>query len=108
MMYRPCCNSGLPIHIGAALLGHLNIQATLGYVAVFDEDVVRHYQEYLSHRRTHRPEDEYRPTTPEEWAEFEEHFDKRRVELGSCARPYGSPCQHEHACLTEMILEWFA
>ena len=31
--------------------------------------------------------------------EFEEHFDKRKVELGSCARPYGTPCQHEHACI---------
>jgi hypothetical protein len=27
------------------------------------------------------------------------HFDKRRVELGSCGRPYGTPCQHEHACI---------
>ena len=32
-------------------------------------------------------------------AEFEEHFDKRRVELGSCGRPYGTPCAHEHACV---------
>ena len=37
-------NNGLPIHIGAALLGHLNIQTTRGYVAVFEEDVVLHYQ----------------------------------------------------------------
>ncbi|MEU9367201.1 site-specific integrase [Streptomyces avermitilis] len=29
-------NNGLPIHIGAALLGHLDIQTTRGYVAVFD------------------------------------------------------------------------
>ena len=65
-------------------------------------DVVRHYQEYLHHRRTHRPEDEYRSATAEEWTEFEEHFDKRRVELGSCARPYGTPCQHEHACFSEL------
>jgi integrase len=36
-------NNGLPIHIGAALLGHLNLQTTRGYVAVFNEDVVRHY-----------------------------------------------------------------
>jgi site-specific recombinase XerD len=26
-------NNGLPIHIGTALLGHLNIQTTRGYVA---------------------------------------------------------------------------
>ncbi|MFC4463850.1 tyrosine-type recombinase/integrase [Streptomyces xiangluensis] len=92
-------NSGLPIHIGAALLGHLNIQTTRGYVAVFDEDVVRHYQEHLHRRREVRPEGEYRDTTDQEWDEFEEHFDRRKVELGSCGRPYGTPCQHEHACI---------
>lgn len=92
-------NSGLPIHIGAALLGHLNIQTTRGYVAVFDEDVVRHYQTHLQHRREIRPDEEYVPVTAEEWTEFEEHFDKRKVELGSCARPYGTGCQHEHACI---------
>jgi hypothetical protein len=31
--------------------------------------------------------------------EFEEYFDKRKVELGSCGRPYGTSYQHEHACL---------
>lgn len=92
-------NSGLPIHIGAALLGHLDIQTTRGYVAVFDEDVVHHYQEFLHHRRRVRPDGEYRDTTTEEWAEFEEHFDRRKVELGACGRPYGTPCQHEHACI---------
>lgn len=97
-------NSGLPIHIGAALLGHLNVQTTRGYVAVFDEDVVRHYQQFLHRRRTQRPAEEYRPVTDAEWADFEEHFDLRKVELGACARPYGTGCQHEHACLTEMIL----
>jgi site-specific recombinase XerD len=92
-------NNGLPIHIGAALLGHLNLQTTRGYVAVFNEDVVRHYQEYLGQRRSARPADEYRNVTKQEWTEFEEHFDKRKVELGGCARPYGTPCQHEHSCL---------
>jgi site-specific recombinase XerD len=92
-------NSGLPIHIGAALLGHLNIQTTRGYVAVFDEDVIRHYQAHLQQRRQIRPDDEYLPVTDAEWTEFEEHLDKRKVELGSCSRPYGTPCQHEHACI---------
>ena len=35
----------------------------------------------------------------DEWEEFEEHFDKRKVELGTCGRPYGTPCAHEHACI---------
>jgi hypothetical protein len=98
-------NGGLPIHIGAALLGHLNLQTTQGYVAVFAEDIVKHYQEFLNHRRALRPEGEYVDVMPEEWAEFEEHFDKRKVELGNCARPYGSPCQHEHACIRCPMLQ---
>jgi hypothetical protein len=94
----------LPIHIGAALLGHLNIGTTQGYVAVFEDDVIRHVQDFLARRRAMRPEEECRPVTEEEWQEFDEHFDKRKVELGSCGRPYGTGCQHEHACLTELIL----
>jgi integrase len=98
-------NGGLPIHIGAALLGHLNLQTTQGYVAVFAEDIVTSYQKFLNHRRTQRPDGEYTDVTPKEWEEFEEHFDKRKVELGNCARPYGSSCQHEHACIRCPMLQ---
>ncbi|KOU64379.1 hypothetical protein ADK55_07625 [Streptomyces sp. WM4235] len=98
-------NGGLPIHIGAALLGHMNLQTTQGYVAVFAEDIVGSYQQFLNHRRTLRPDGEYGDVTVEEWAEFEEHFDKRKVELGNCARPYGSPCRHEHACIRCPMLQ---
>jgi len=68
-------------------------------LAVFNDDVIRHYQEFLDRRRAARPDGEYRDPTSEEWADFQEHFDKRRVELGSCVRPYGTPCAHEHACI---------
>lgn len=98
-------NSGLPIHIGAALLGHLSVQTTRGYVAVFNDDIVRHYQAHLERRRALRPADEYKPPTDSEWTEFEEHFDKRKVELGTCGRPYGTRCQHEHACLRCPVLQ---
>ncbi|WP_406336012.1 tyrosine-type recombinase/integrase [Streptomyces sp. NBC_00203] len=98
-------NSGLPIHIGAMLLGHLNIQTTRGYLAVFDEDVIRHYLAHLNERRQLRPDHEYRAVTSDEWDEFEEHFDKRKVELGACGRPYGTPCQHEHACIRCPMLQ---
>jgi integrase len=92
-------NHGLPIHIGAALLGHLDVQTTHGYVTVFQEDVIRHYQTHLAARRAARPAHEYRSATATEWDEFEEHFDKRKVELGQCGRPYATPCEHEHACI---------
>ena len=98
-------NNGLPIHIGAALLGHLSLETTRGYVAVFDEDLVRHYQAFLDRRRQARPVDEYRNPTDKEWTEFEKHFDKRRVELGNCGRPYGAPCAHEHACIRCPVLQ---
>lgn len=74
-------------------------------LAVFAEDIVGHYQKFLDHRRSHRPEDEYTDVTPKEWGELEEHFDKRKVELGNCARPYGTPCQHEHACIRCPMLQ---
>lgn len=92
-------NNGLPIHIGAALLGHLDVQTTRGYVAVFEEDVIAHYHQFLARRRDKRPQGEYRDPTAEEWSDFQDHFDKRKVELGSCGRPYGTPCAHEHACV---------
>lgn len=34
------------------------------------------------------------------WREFQQHFRERKLELGECARPYGTPCQHEHACFS--------
>ncbi len=95
-------DSGLPIHIGAALLGHLNLETFRGYVTVFDDDVVRHYQAHLEKRRKLRPAEEYRDVTHPEWNDFVEHFDKRKVELGGCARPYGTGCQHEHTCFSEL------
>ena len=98
-------NHGLPIHIGAALLGHLDVQTTHGYVTVFNEDVIRHYQTHLANRRTARPAIEYRPATSTEWDEFEIHFDKRKVELGQCGRPYATPCEHEHACIRCPMLQ---
>ncbi|MGW1930945.1 hypothetical protein [Streptomyces sp. NPDC001919] len=67
------------------MLGHLNLRTTQGYVAGFPGYIIKRYQEFLNHRRTLRPDDEYTDVTTQEWAEFEEHFDKRKVELGNCA-----------------------
>jgi hypothetical protein len=91
--------SGLPLHIAAALLGHLDLDTTRGYAAVFPEDVIRHHQQFIARRRLLRDSAEYRQVQAEEWADFEEHFQRRRVALGDCLRPYGTPCVHEHACI---------
>ncbi|MCX0274936.1 site-specific integrase [Nocardia zapadnayensis] len=92
-------SNGLPVHIAAKLLGHRNINTTQTYVAVFDEHLVRAYRAFLDNRRALRPQAEYREPTDSEWREFQQHFELRKLELGTCSRPYGSPCQHEHACI---------
>lgn len=97
-------SGGLPVHIVARLLGHKNITTSQAYLAIFDEELVRSYRAFLDNRRAQRPEAEYREPTEDEWREFQQHFQARKLELGECGRPYGTPCKHEHACLTEMIL----
>jgi hypothetical protein len=92
-------NAGLPIHVAAKLLGHLDLNTTQGYVAVYPEQVIRHTQAHLTRRRTLRPSEEYRQPTEQEWADFAQHFRRRKMALGDCYRPYGTDCPHEHACV---------
>lgn len=91
--------SGLPPHIAAKVLGHANLNTTLGYAAIYPEDVIGHHRAFLARRRALRPSDEYRDLSPEEWDEFLTHFELRKVELGVCTRDFGTPCIHEHACI---------
>lgn len=95
---------GLPLHIASRILGHRHLNSTQSYVAVFQDDLIRTYRAFVDKRRSARPPEEYREPTDAEWEEFEEHFALRRVELGSCARPYGSNCVHEHACIRCPVL----
>jgi hypothetical protein len=90
---------GLPVHIVARLLGHANLNASQAYMAVFDEELVRSYRAFVDRRRTQRPLAEYREPTEQEWRKFQQHFQARKLELGECGRPYGTPCQHEFACI---------
>lgn len=90
---------GLPVHITARLLGHQHLASTQAYLAVFQDDLINTYRVFLDQRRTARPQVEYRDPTEDEWREFHQHFALRKVELGTCARPYGTPCKHEHACI---------
>jgi len=90
---------GLPVHIAAKILGHDNISTTQHYLAVFQDELIRSYRAFLAHRRALRPAAEYREPTDAEWDEFQQHFQLRKLELGTCGRPYGTPCNHEHACI---------
>jgi site-specific recombinase XerD len=99
MFATEAVTGGLPVHIAARLLGHASLETTQAYLAVFQEDLIRSYRAFLDQRRASRPADEYREPTDQEWKEFQQHFQVRKLELGTCGRPYASPCKHEHAPL---------
>lgn len=99
MFVTEAVTGGLPVHIAAKLLGHDSISTTQHYLAVFQDELIRSYRAFLAQRRALRPTAEYREPTDAEWDEFQQHFHLRKVELGTCGRPYGTPCNHEHACI---------
>jgi site-specific recombinase XerD len=96
MFTTDAVTGGLPVHIAAKLLGHRRIDTVESYLAVFQDELIRTYRAFLDKRRAARPEAEYREPTEQEWQEFQQRFHARAVALGDCARPYGTPCQHEH------------
>ncbi len=90
---------GMPPHIAQLVAGHRDINTTMGYKAVYPEEVINGHRAFITRRRALRPCEEYRIPTDEEWAEFLGHFDRRKVAVGDCGRSYDTPCIHEHSCL---------
>jgi hypothetical protein len=90
---------GMPPHIAQLVAGHRDINTTMGYKAVYPEEVISGHRAFIARRRALRPATEYRTPTDEEWAEFLGHFERRKVALGDCGRSYDTPCIHEHSCL---------
>lgn len=90
---------GMPPHIAQLVAGHRDINTTMGYKAVYPEEVINGHRAFIARRRALRPSEEYRVPTDEEWAEFLGHFERRKVALGDCGRSYQTPCIHEHSCL---------
>lgn len=96
--------NGMPPHIAQLVVGHRDINTTMGYKAVYPEEVITGHRAFIARRRTTRPSEEYRTPTDEEWEEFLGHFERRRVALGDCGRAYGTSCVHEHSCLRCSLL----
>ena len=90
---------GMPPHIAQLVAGHRDINTTMGYKAVYPEEVINGHRAFIARRRALRPSEEYRTPTDEEWAEFLGHFERRKVAVGDCGRSYDTPCIHEHSCL---------
>ena len=93
--------NGLPPHICQLILGHKNLNTTMGYNTVYPEKVITGHRAFLARRRQLRPAEEYRTPTDAEWEEFlglPVNFERRKVALGDCGRAYGTRCIHEMAC----------
>jgi hypothetical protein len=91
--------AGLPPHIAQVIAGHRDVNVTLGYKAVYPEEVIKNHLAFLARRRAQRPTDEYRTPTDDEWQQFLGHFERRKVSAGLCGRAFATPCIHEHACI---------
>ena len=95
--------NGMPPHIAQLICGHHDINTTLGYKAVYPEEVINSHRAFIARRRALRPSEEYRTPTDQEWEEFLGHFERRRVALGDCGRAYATACIHEHSCVIRPI-----
>ena len=96
--------NGMPPHIAQLVVGHADINTTMGYKAVYPEEAINGHRAFITRRRGLRPSEEYRTPTDEEWEEFLGHFERRKVALGDCGRAYGTSCIHEHACIRCALL----
>jgi hypothetical protein len=95
---------GMPPHIAQLVAGHRDINTTMGYKAVYPEEVISGHRAFIARRRSLRPGEEYRTPSEEEWEKFLGHFERRRVALGECGRSYSTPCIHEHSCFSELTV----
>jgi integrase len=96
--------NGLPPHIAQVIAGHRDINVTMGYKAVYPDEAIEAHRAFIARRRATRPSEEYRTPTDEEWDAFLAHFETRKVSIGTCARAFGTPCIHEHACVRCSLL----
>jgi hypothetical protein len=91
--------TGLPPHIAQVIVGHRDINVTIGYNTIYPDEVINAHRAFLARRRAQRPTEEYRTPTDAEWEEFLGHFERRKVSVGLCGRAFATPCIHEHACI---------
>jgi hypothetical protein len=91
--------NGMPPHIAQLILGHQDINTTMGYKAVYPQEAINGHRAFIARRRQLRPSEEYRSPTDTEWEEFLGHFEHRKLALGDCGRAYSTSCIHEHSCI---------
>jgi hypothetical protein len=104
MFITDAIRSALPPHIAQVIVGHTNINTTMGCNAVYSTETIEAHRAFIIRRHTLRPAEEYRTPTETEWEDFLGHFARRKLSVGTCARAYGTACIHEHACVRCSLL----
>ena len=66
----------MPPHIAQLILGHKDINTTMGYKALYPEEAITSHRAFIARRRELRPSEEYRSPTDSEWDEFLGHFER--------------------------------
>ena len=77
--------NGMPPHIAQLLLGHKDINTTMGYKSVYPEEAINGHRAFIARRRALRPSEEYRRPTDAEWDEFLGHFERRQASPSATA-----------------------
>ena len=91
-------NSGPPVHVAAALLGHRSLNTTMTYVAVFTDATLNAYLKWADEVRVANRPDDYVDMPPVDEAAVDEYFDGRKVQGGTCVRTFAQPCVASHNC----------
>ena len=89
----------MPPHIAQLVAGHRDINTTMGYKAVYPEEVINGHRAFITRRRALRPAAGIPRPHRRGMGRVPGHFERRKVALGDCGRSYDTPCIHEHACL---------
>ncbi|WP_238577503.1 site-specific integrase [Streptomyces inhibens] len=105
MFATEAVTGGLPVHIAARILGHKTLTTTQAYLAVFQDDLIGTYRASSTVAEQPVPRRNTGSPPPQEWRDFQQHFELRKVSLGTCGRPYRTPCKHEHACIRCPVLQ---
>ncbi|WP_232247373.1 hypothetical protein [Kitasatospora azatica] len=76
----------------------------MGYNTVCPAQVIEAHRAFIARRGALPPSEECRTPTSDEWDEFLAHLEKRKASIGTCARAFGTPCIHAHACVRCSLL----
>lgn len=72
---------GMPPHIAQLIAGHRNINITMGYKAVYPEEVINGHRAFIGRRRALRPSEEYRTPSDRRLRPFLRHPMHPRTQL---------------------------